>query len=249
MKTSFLVISILLAATLSSCGILNLMPNNESITPSANRITEKRDVSGFAGIDMRAFGKVTIRQGDHESLVLEGSDNLLPLVKTKVENGVLVIEIKENINVETLKKDNILSFAITVKDLNNITVSGLGEVDMEALNTKDLQLTMSGAGFISFGKLTADHIRVNVSGLGNINVSGTARLADVEISGAGEVNAADLKCQSIHADVPGLGTAVVWVTDKLTGTISGAGSVRYYGKPQTSTNTTGLGRFEALGDK
>jgi hypothetical protein len=39
------------------------------------------------------------------------------------------------------------------------------------------------------------------------------------------------------------------VTSQLTGNISGGGSVRYYGSPQTNTESAGLGKFESLGNK
>jgi len=39
------------------------------------------------------------------------------------------------------------------------------------------------------------------------------------------------------------------VTDELTGDISGAGSVNYYGNPLVKTNSSGLGSFKAMGNK
>jgi hypothetical protein len=63
------------------------------------------------------------------------------------------------------------------------------------------------------------------------------------------VNAPDLKIQTATVSVPGLGSATVWVTDELTGDISGAGTVNYYGNPQVKTNSSGLGNFKAMGNK
>ena len=71
----------------------------------------------------------------------------------------------------------------------------------------------------------------------------------IDISGAGSVNAPDLKIQTANITISGLGGATLWVTDQLTGDISGAGSVSYYGTPQTNTNSSGLGKFKSLGSK
>lgn len=248
MKPMLVFLSILLI-TMIACNLTEFNKDGKSITPSSNIITETREVSGFTGVDMRTIGTVTITQGESESLVIEGSDNLVPLVKTRVVGDVLIIEMDENLNVETLKKENVLIFTITVKDLTSLVVSGLGEVDMNTLTTDSLKLTMSGAGVISFTELSAKDVTINVSGVGNVIVSGTASHLNAEISGAGEINAADLECQTANVEISGLGTAVVWVTDELTGTISGGGSVRYYGDPQTHTTSTGVGRFESLGSK
>jgi hypothetical protein len=69
------------------------------------------------------------------------------------------------------------------------------------------------------------------------------------LSGAGALEAGNLKCTSADITISGLGGATVWVTDTLTGKISGAGSVSYYGNPQTSFSTSGAGSFKSLGDK
>jgi hypothetical protein len=63
------------------------------------------------------------------------------------------------------------------------------------------------------------------------------------------VNGADLKIQTANVTISGIGGATLWVTDQLTGNISGAGNVSYYGNPQTNTNSSGIGKFESLGSK
>jgi len=249
MKTLYKLLSVLLvAAGLAGCGIFSLNPDARSITPSDNIITENREVSGFTGVDMRTFGTITITQGDEEALVVGGSDNLVELIQTSVRDGVLVIEM-ENISVETLETDKMLTFDITVKDLDHLTVSGFATVEMQGLETESLSLLMSGAGAIDLTNLELDTISVNLSGVGGVILAGSANHAEIEISGGGEINAGDLKCTTANTNVSGLGTATLWVTENLTGKISGAGSVHYYGDPQTNTSSSRAGSFEALGNK
>lgn len=249
MKNLFTSLSVLLAAVmLLGCGIFNVNPDGKTITPSDNIITENRTVSGFTGVDMSTIGTVTIIQGEKESVVVSGSDNLVELVTTTVRNGVLTLAM-ENVNVQSMGKEDILAFEITVKDLESLTVSGLGTVEMDSLKTNDLNLVMSGGGAIALDKLSADKVNVEISGVGGINITGTADHVEVDISGAGELNATDLETKTANVILSGIGTAVVWVTDELTGEISGAGSVRYYGEPKTNTNSSGVGKFESLGSK
>jgi hypothetical protein len=40
-----------------------------------------------------------------------------------------------------------------------------------------------------------------------------------------------------------------WVTERLDAAMSGAGSIGYYGSPQTSASSTGIGSVKHLGDK
>lgn len=248
-RVTILLSLLLLAALLISCSVIPFNLNTKTITPSDNIITENRDVSGFTAVDMSTLGKVTITQGDSESLEITGSDNLVELVKTTVRNGVLIIELPEKINIRATNSEKLLSFDITLKDLTGLNVSGLGTVEMAALETDALKLDMSGAGTISLDQITASNVEVDLSGLGKIVLGGTANSANLNLSGAGSVEAGDLQCQSVDISISGLGGATVWATDTLTGEISGAGGVDYYGNPQVNTNTSGLGKFEALGDK
>jgi hypothetical protein len=250
MKTIHVLLSIvvlILAAAACNFGPINT--NTNLIVPSSNVITEERPVSGFSGIDMRTFGQVLISQGDTESLTVQGSDNIVPLVKTYVRGNTLVIEMEEEINFTNINEDNVLTFTIAVKDLSSLVISGLGNIEMASLTTPKLDIVMSGAGQVVLDKLMADNLEVEVSGLGNVEIAGEVPTARIEIPGAGNVKAPDLKIQSATVKIDGLGNATLWVTDSLTGTINGAGNVEYYGDPATDTQSTGLGNFEALGNK
>ena len=120
---------------------------------------------------------------------------------------------------------------------------------MDGLSTPALKVSMSGAGQLALHNLSADSVDITVSGLGNVEMSGKVTRQTIAVSGAGEVKNGALECQTASVQVPGLGNATLWVTDQLTGNISGAGSVSYYGAPKTDTKATGLGQFKALGSK
>lgn len=246
----FVPLTLLVALSLACSTLTEYFPGGNAITPSDTIITDQRDVSGFTAIDMATFGKVVITQGDTESLTIAGSDNVVPLVKTTVSNGVLTIEMDEPINLIGVgNAEKVLTFEVAVTDLSSLTVSGLAQVEMGSLSASTLALTMSGAGNVNLGEVAADGIEITVSGLGGVDIAGEVTHASIDITGAGGVNAGDLKCQTADVTISGLGTATVWVTDELTGSISGSGNVRYYGEPTTNTQSTGLGNFESLGSK
>ena len=249
MKTKTVLSFILLLSILSaSC---NLLTNAgvKVIAPSNNIISENRAVSGFKGIEFSTFGKVNIIQSDKESLNINGPDNLVSEISTSVNNGILVIKNKENFTVSSLNQKDILTFTIGFKELTSLNVSGAGDVQVETLSTTSMDVNMSGAGNVVMNQLTTGNFSINISGLGGLEVTGSATQATIDISGAGNVNAPDFKVHTANVTISGLGGATVWVTDSLTGDISGAGSVSYYGNPQTSTKATGLGTFKSLGSK
>ena len=250
MKTAHVVLSLFVVILLlAGCDLMLIGKDVQFIEPSNTIITEERTVSGFTGIDFSTFGKVVLTQGDTESLTIRGSDNIVPMVKTSVDGGILRIYMEEGINITNMTDENVLIFTITVKDLTSLNLSGAGKVTMDSLSTLNLTIDLSGAGQFVLDQLAAETLDVTVSGVGNVEISGEVATATIELSGAGPVNAQDLQIETANVTLSGIGGATLWVTDQLTGTISGAGSVSYYGDPQVQTTTTGIGIFNALGDK
>ncbi len=249
MKVRIIFVSlVILTLLLSSCTVLSNF-GVKVINPSSNIISENRDVSGFSTIDFSTFGKVNITTGDTESLSISGPDNLIPEITTSVNNGTLLIKNKENFTVSSINTKDILTFTIVVKSLSALTISGAGDVQVDTLSSPTMDLTMSGAGNVVMSQLTSTNLKVTLSGAGGLEISGSGDQATFDLSGAGSIQAANLKLNSANITISGLGGATLWVTGTLTGTISGAGSVSYYGTPQVNTNTTGLGQFKSLGSK
>lgn len=248
MNTRTLYISIIvIALLLSGCTAIPFV-GDKLITPSEVIITETRPVSDFNAIDFSTFGKVILSQGDTESFTITGSDNLVPRVKTSVNNGTLEIKADEGIMVTKLN-EKYMTLTITVKDLTSLDVSGFGDIQMASLSTPNLSIDMSGAGQIKMEQLEIQNLNLQLSGLGNVELAGTAASATIDISGAGNVNSQELKLQNATISLSGLGNATIWVTDQLTGSISGAGNISYYGNPQLNTNKSGVGNFKPLGNK
>jgi hypothetical protein len=250
MKTPVRLVSMFFAIVfLAACGFSPFSKEVKLITPSNVIITEERAVSGFTGIDMGAFGRVIISQGETESLTIQGSDNVVPLIETSVRNKVLTIRTGEEVNFVGINEDKFPTLTITVKDLSHLAFSGAGRMTMDALSTDDLDINISGAGEVTLDNLSASAVNVSISGLGGLNLAGEAASARINLSGAGNVNASDLKLQAASITISGLGNAELWVTDRLTGEISGGGSVSYYGEPQANTQTSGMGNFKSMGVK
>jgi len=220
-----------------------------SIKASDTIMSETREVSGFTGIDMRTVGRLVISQGEDESLDLRGPDNVVPLIQTSVRNGVLVIEMEKDYFVTDLHDSKVLTITIGVKDLGMLDVSGVADVTMDGLTASRLEMDISGAGRIVFSGLSLESLSLSLSGAGDVELEGEADSAAISLTGAGNVEASDLKVRTADISLTGLGSAKLWVTDMLTGSITGAGSIEYYGNPQTDLENTGLGAFRSRGDK
>jgi hypothetical protein len=216
---------------------------------SGNVATETRDVSGFTGVQLAWVGDVDIRQGDSEGLTITAEDNLLPLITTVVENGKLVIAIKEGTRDNAVIPTRPVKFELSVRQLEEIELSGAGNISTEKLEGDELDLTLSGAGNVDLKGLALSGLDVSSSGAGNLNLAGEAPRQAVTLSGLGNHDAGDLRSADVSVTLSGAGNATVWAEETLDAEISGAGSIRYYGEPKVSQSVSGLGSVSSLGSK
>lgn len=244
-----LLLLVLSLPALGCGGFFDFAPPGRVVVASGKVVQETREVSGFDAVDMRGIGKLVIDQNGTESLEISGPENVLPLVKTSVRGGTLIIDLERYISVTGMHPANMLTFTVGVKDLSSLIISGLADAEMDGLTASKLRVTMSGSGRISLSGLDLDDLRLTLSGLGDSTFSGAASSAVIDISGAGNVDAADLEIQTADISVSGAGNASLWVTETLTGSISGVGNVEYYGEPATRTHTSGVGFFRSMGTK
>jgi hypothetical protein len=215
-------------------------------TVGSGRVTtETRAVSGFDAVEFSFMGEVAITQGEEEGLTITGDDNILPLIKTEVQNGVLRIYTQ---GVNVAQPITPLRYDLKVKDLRRVVLSGAGNIAAPALTTDRLEATVSGAGGIEINDLTADTLRVNLSGLGNANFAGEVANQEVTLSGAGSYFGEDLRSGVAKITISGMGDAAVWATEMLNATISGAGNISYKGSPNVRQQVSGVGKIEALGE-
>ena len=180
--------------------------------------SEARDVSGFNEVELKGVGNLSLEQTGSESLTVEAEEDVLPKIRTEVENKRLIISPERNTSINTTKPIN---YKLTVKDLNTLEVSGSGNVEAEDINTDELAVTIGGAG--------------------DVEIRGSADSQEVEISGSGEYRAGDLESKEATIDVRGSGLATVNVSDELEAEVSGSGSVEYIGDPMVQQEVSGAG--------
>jgi hypothetical protein len=216
---------------------------------SGQVITETREVSGFQAVVFGSFGDLTIRQGEAESLTIEGEDNVLRGLTTEVRAGTLYLGTRDALAWVNVIPTRPVRYTMTVRDLSSLTLSGAGNVDLDGLEADRLELTLSGAGRMSLRRLQAETLAARLSGAGSLQASGSATRLEITLSGAGSFAGADLQAETAQVVLSGTGSATVWATSELDARISGLGSVKYYGRPRVTENISGLGSIQDLGDK
>jgi hypothetical protein len=188
-----------------------------NVSGSGKMKLEKRDVPAFTAVNVSGAYDVEIVVQKEQSLEIEGDDNLLPLIRTQVKDGVLYIDNEKSFNTK-----HALRVRISVQEFDGITTSGASEFNVS--NVK------------------SDEFNIDASGAGHIEVSGETKTLEVGMSGAVGLDAKDLHAQKVTVKSSGAASADVYATEELRASVSGAGNIDYYGDPKTvSEDASGAG--------
>ncbi|MFM9904493.1 MAG: head GIN domain-containing protein [Pyrinomonadaceae bacterium] len=201
-----LVVSNMFSFGRTSGKLFNFSMNFGGVHGSGNVITEKREVSGFKGVNVGGVYQVEIVAQKEFRVEIEGDDNLLPLITTEVEGGILKIEAAHKIS----PKSRIL-IRISAPDIDNLEVSGAANVVLNNIKNSALNIGSSGASKVS--------------------VAGETVKLTIDVSGATKIDAEDLKAQNASVDASGASSVSVDVADRLDIDASGASRISYAGTP------------------
>lgn len=201
----------LVAANMFSSGrafgkLFNFSLNFGGVHGSGNVVSEKRGLSGFKAVDVGGVFQIEITSQKEFGVEVEADDNLLPLIKTEVRNGILNIETERK-----LSSSNPLRVRISAPDIDKLEVSGAANVILNDLKNSGLSVDSSGAS--------------------KIKISGETEKLTVDVSGATKVDAESLTAENATVDARGASHVNVNVTGQLRSDASGASKIVYSGSP------------------
>jgi hypothetical protein len=183
--------------------------------------TESRDVAGFSWIGIESVGRVTVRQTGRESLTITAEDNLLPLINSRVSDGILYLDTAHHVDIRPTKP---IELVVEVKRLEGLHSAGVGCVEAEGIQSQRLS--------------------VSASGVGSVAVTGCSDSLNLNLSGVGNYQGEHFQTKQATVETSGVGGAVVNVSEQLDATVSGVGSVEYIGSPHVRQFVSGLGRVK-----
>lgn len=172
--------------------------------------TEERQLNGFTRIIVEGSTDVYITGGTDFEVKVKAYENLLPRLKTRVENGALIIKYEDDVST---RNDNSEVY-ITMPDLTGVNTSGSGDIDVKG-NFDDIHTfdaSISGSSEINIENASVEKLILSISGSGDFKSFGLhSEEADVSISGSGDVE--------------------ITVNTKLKAKIRGSGNIYYKGNP------------------
>ncbi len=206
------------------------------IDGNGNIITAEIPLPPVNEIKLAIPADVTIEQGDEQKITVEGDENIVDRLKTRVNGGEWKIDTDRCIrNIGTL------NIHMVVKDMKKIFVSGSGKVtSSNIIQTDKMDLDISGSGDIDVGLDVID-LEVGISGSGKMFAEGKTEYADYKISGSGDVRAFELDSRRADVTISGSGSVEVTVEERLKVRISGSGDVYFRGDPELDISVSGSG--------
>lgn len=191
------------------------------IKGSGHVITEDRSVGDFSEIEATAVIDIILRQSDVAAVKIEADDNLIGEIKTEVDGNRLKISMPKNFR---LNSHSSLKAFITVKNLEELTVTGVSKVTCES-------------------QLALDRFKLNFTGVGGVNLRGTCNDAELRNTGVGDIDALDFVCKNLEIKNSGTGDVKCRADNELTIKNTGVGDVEYTGSAVLKeVSSTGVGK-------
>ena len=189
----------------------------KGVEGSGVRKTEKRDVGAFKSIQTTGAYEIQVTCQQAASFEIEADDNILPLIRTSVHDGML------NISNDTgYHASKAVIVRISVPDLEAVATHGAG--DIRITDVKNDQLT------------------VNSTGAARIEAVGQTKTVNIQTTGAGKIDTSRLRAERAKVTVTGAGSVEVYASEQLDATVSGIGKVVYDGNPGVvNKSVSGIG--------
>lgn len=249
MKNRIMAIIILVfsAFTLQACFM--------SLQGSGTIIKEERKISAdFNGVRVSNHGDLVVTLGDAVKLTVEGDDNIVPYIETRVSGDTLELSTKRSLRQGwssrrgvryhlTVKKGQLNHLALTSHgdaELPELTgpaaklrLSSHGDVTIDRIRTDDFKLNVSSHGDVKIGELTADSLNVRMTSHGDVRIhEGVVKDQDVSLTSHGDYRAEGVASDNCRVSNTSHGTVGVWAKKNLTARITSHGRVYYRGDPE-----------------
>jgi hypothetical protein len=213
----------------------------KSIKGNGQVTTVTRNTSEYDGIKCSGSFDYILVRGTEGSIKIEGEENLLEYIITEVKNNNLIVKEKDNMNLRTSWNKSI-KITIPFKDINNLSLTGSGDVKNEDLLTSnDLDISLTGSGDIVLN-IKSSNTKANVTGSGDVTLKGATNSLKASVTGSGNFNGIDLESIDTDVLVTGSGDAKVVCNGNFKARVAGSGDIQYIGNPKTEdTKVAGSG--------
>lgn len=193
----------------------------KGIKGSGDLETRDFDLPDFDEISVGGAFDVSIRFAAEQKVTVTIDDNLWDNLELKVKRGRLDIDWDKS-----CRPDGDCRLEITLPALKAMQVQGAADVQI--------------------ADFAGDQFKFELSGAAELDMNGTVDDLEIKVSGAGDIDTRDLTARHVKVRISGAGNADLTATESLDARVSGVGSVKYWGDPETrKTSVSGIGSISA----
>jgi len=192
-----IILSFILLASIQ----INAQRKKNFIKGNGNVTEQTREVGSYDGIVVSGSFEVKLYAGNEGSIKVEAESNLLEYIETIVKDGKLHIGFKKGTIYRTSwGKGKAKIVSVPFKDINNIKLSGSGEIiSKDIIKADHFEVALSGSGDIKLevdAKVTGsgdirihckDNLKARITGSGDIEYLGDPERQDTKVTGSGDI--------------------------------------------------------------
>ncbi|MDW5288626.1 head GIN domain-containing protein [Formosa sp. PL04] len=228
-----------LAVSVNSCAQFN----KNAINGNGDITTIKRTTSTYDGIKCSGSMDFVLVQGTEGNITIQGESNLLPYIETEVHSNVLIVKVKDGVNIKTTNRDIVIT--IPFETISEVSLTGSGDlVNKNTINAEELKVGITGSGDVILDVITLTS-KASITGSGDLTLKGKTENLEVNVTGSGDFHGFGLESKITDVSVTGSGDAEVVSSESIKGRVSGSGDITYKGNPaKEDTKVSGSGSIE-----
>ena len=205
-------------------------------TGSGTIVEETRSVDPFHGVSVGQGIHVLIAEGDAQTVRVSADDNLIHLLSTQVEAGILKIQFQDKVS---LIDANITVTISNLGHLDELTAGSGAEIKTEGVmkHSQNIQFHLSSG---SRAEVTVDApvIQIETGSGADAELKGLTRKLTATASGGSSLDASDLKSEEADLTAESGSSLKAFASLSVSAKASGGASIRYEGPAQLRASTS-----------
>ena len=173
---------------------------------------QTHELSGFDRITVAGVYHLDVEVGDSFSIETSGSAKDMAKTKIYVEDGVLVLGLKDKQGKQRNQNNQGVNAVVTLPALVGVEIAGVVTGEIANMDAKRFELDFAGVG--------------------ELELSGECNDLEVAMAGIGQLDAKHLKCGDVNVELAGMGEASVYAVDRVDAAAAGMGQIDVYGNPE-----------------
>ena len=232
-RTPLLSLAAALALALTTaCGI----GGGNRVVGTGPLVANERMLVEFDQLVVEAPVNVIVTRGTSRRVTVNAQVDVQPILLTEVKGDRLTISMKGKANA-----DAGTNVAITIPDLEALTVEGAGQLTATDFAGNKLAIETEGSGDVMLRNLRYESIRVEQDGSGTVTLEGSGDELSLTHEGSGDYAGYGYDAREVKVTAEGSGDARVTASSTLKIDLSGSGNVYYRGDPKLELTDKGSG--------